>query len=88
MFHALLPILVSFLAAISFSVETAQGMGALVWLALVVPTIAVGVRRLHDSGFSGWWILMGIVPVASLVLLGFLAAPSTLGVNKYGDSTH
>src|SRR4051812_19240110 len=34
----------------------------LLWLATLVPSIAVGVRRLHDTDRSGWWILLPVVP--------------------------
>ena len=36
----------------------------LVWLLLIIPLLAVGGRRLHDTGKSGWWLLLGLVPVA------------------------
>ena len=36
----------------------------LFWVALIVPSIAVGVRRLHDTNRSGWWILLPVVPYA------------------------
>lgn len=54
-------------------------------LATLIPWIAVGVRRLHDADFSGWWLLIGLIPlfgtIASLIML---ALPSTKGENKYG----
>ena len=42
----------------------------LLWLATLVPTIAVGVRRLHDTNRSGWWLLLPIVPYALAFVLG------------------
>ena len=42
----------------------------LLWLATIVPGIAVGVRRLHDTNRSGWWILLPIVPYALAMILG------------------
>lgn len=54
-------------------------------LALLVPSIAVGVRRLHDTDRSGWWILIGLVPiVGGLVLLVFYVLEGTRGPNQYG----
>lgn len=38
-------------------------------LALVLPTIAVLARRLHDIGRSGWWLLIGFVPILGIVLI-------------------
>lgn len=49
----------------------------LAWgLAVLVPSIAVGVRRLHDGNFSGWWYLLNLVPGASIVVLVFMLLPS------------
>ena len=54
-------------------------------LATIVPTLAVSVRRLHDIGRSGWWILIGIVPVVgNLILFVFHVMPSTRGPNAFG----
>ncbi len=54
-------------------------------LALLLPALAVGVRRLHDVGRSGWWLLIGIIPlVGSLVLLYWMVQPGDAGSNAYG----
>lgn len=42
----------------------------LLWLGIIVPSIAVGVRRLHDTNRSGWWLLLPIVPWALAVAFG------------------
>jgi uncharacterized membrane protein YhaH (DUF805 family) len=57
------------------------------WLAVVIPSLAVGVRRLHDTGRSGWWLLFGIVPlVGGITLLVFSCLDSEPGQNKYGPN--
>jgi uncharacterized membrane protein YhaH (DUF805 family) len=43
---------------------------ALLWLATIVPSIAVGIRRLHDTSRTGWWILLPIVPYCLAFALG------------------
>lgn len=54
-------------------------------LALLLPSLAVAVRRLHDTDRSGWWLLIAIVPIIGwLVLIFFFASPGTLGPNRYG----
>jgi uncharacterized membrane protein YhaH (DUF805 family) len=53
-------------------------------LGLVVPTIAVMVRRLHDTGRSGWWYWISLIPFGSLVLLVFLVTESQPHANEYG----
>jgi uncharacterized membrane protein YhaH (DUF805 family) len=56
-------------------------------LALLIPGLAVFCRRLHDTGRSGWWWLIGIVPfVGSIVLLVFLCSDSQPENNRYGPS--
>lgn len=56
-------------------------------LANIIPAIAVGVRRLHDTGRSGWWLLIGLIPlVGAIVLIVFFVMDSEAGVNKYGPN--
>lgn len=56
----------------------------LIVLALLLPQYAVTVRRLHDIGVSGWWILAGIVPILGLALIVVPFMPSQPGANIYG----
>ena len=54
-------------------------------LAVLLPTLAVGVRRLHDTGRSGWWLLLGIIPVIGwIVLIVFFATDGQRQPNAYG----
>jgi len=56
-------------------------------LAILVPNIAIGIRRLHDTGKSGWWLLIALVPfVGAIVLIVFMATDSTPGTNQWGSS--
>jgi uncharacterized membrane protein YhaH (DUF805 family) len=41
--------------------------GGLVWLALLLPNLSVAVRRLHDRGLAGWWVLLMLIPVIGRV---------------------
>lgn len=54
--------------------------------AVFVPSLAVGVRRLHDTGKSGWWYLLAFIPFASLVLLVFFCMDSDPGENEWGPN--
>lgn len=64
------------------------GIVGLIWiLVTIVPAFAVLVRRLHDTGKSGWWALIGFIPLAgAIVLLVFTVLDSDAGENKYGES--
>ena len=56
-------------------------------LAVLIPSIALGARRLHDINRSGWWQLMylaSILIVPFVVLIGWAIKPSDRGPNKYG----
>ena len=86
-----LQILMGLMFASSMSVDPQTGVvtggggagifAVIIWvfyLAILVPSIAVGVRRMHDQDKSGWFIL---IPIANLV---FYCLPGTPGPNKYG----
>ncbi len=62
-------------------------LGGLYALAVLLPAIAVTIRRLHDTGRSGWWILIALIPViGGIVLLVFMVLDSQPGDNAYGPS--
>ena len=68
---------------------TPSGLGllsGLYTLAVLVPGIAVSIRRLHDTDRSGWWLLIGLVPLLGIVLLVFMCFDGTPGDNQYGAS--
>jgi hypothetical protein len=55
-------------------------------LATIIPGLAVSVRRLHDINFSGFWLLISLVPMGGLVLLVFHVLDSNPGDNQYGPN--
>lgn len=75
-------------SSLGLATETGGGpLTGLVSLALLLPGLAVGARRLHDTGRSGFWLLMLLVPVAGpVVLLVFFVLDSQPGPNKYGPN--
>ena len=68
--------------------QTGYGvLSGLYTLAILVPSLAVTIRRLHDTGRSGWWFLVAFVPVLGfLVLLYFFVQDSESGANAYGPN--
>lgn len=59
-------------------------LGSIISLALWLPILAVGCRRLHDTGRSGWWQLLHLTGIGSLVILVFNVMASSPITNKYG----
>jgi uncharacterized membrane protein YhaH (DUF805 family) len=56
-------------------------------LGVLIPSIAVSVRRLHDTDRSGWWLLIGLVPlIGAIVLLVYMVQDSKLDENQYGSN--
>lgn len=75
------------LSVIDQLVGTAVVLTIIAWVILFLPSLAVFVRRLHDSGKTGWWWFIGLVPlIGFIVLLVFLLTPSDEGPNQYGDA--
>ena len=56
----------------------------LVGYALLIPSISVFVRRLHDIDRKGWWWLITFIPFGGLVMLVWLCSKGTQGVNRFG----
>lgn len=59
-------------------------VGWLMLPVLIIPSFSVTARRLHDVGKSGWWMLLGIIPVANIYLVYLLARRGDKGNNRYG----
>lgn len=64
---------------------TNGALGGLYSLAVLIPYLAVSVRRLHDTDRSGWWILVNIIPLIGwIIYLVFLCSDSKPGENRFG----
>jgi uncharacterized membrane protein YhaH (DUF805 family) len=60
-------------------------LGGLYSLAVIVPSISVAARRLHDIGKSGWWQLIGLIPIIGwIVLIVWAATEGQPGPNRFG----
>ncbi|MDX1640343.1 MAG: DUF805 domain-containing protein [Balneolaceae bacterium] len=86
-------VLVNFVISIVLSfLDAVIGMGigfigTLFGLAMILPSISVGVRRLHDIGKEGLWILIGLIPfIGWIILLYFYIQDSEPGANAYGPN--
>lgn len=61
-------------------------LGYLASIALFLPSLAVAVRRLHDTDRSGWWYLIGIVPIVGVIWLLVLFCTDSKPDNQYGPN--
>jgi uncharacterized membrane protein YhaH (DUF805 family) len=84
LFTIIVSIVASIIDAILGGTTVITGLAG---LALLVPNLAMAVRRLHDIGKSGWNVLWGLIPVLGLIYLIYLyVQPSHEGSNQYGSA--
>ncbi|GAA5524406.1 inner membrane protein YhaH [Microbulbifer aestuariivivens] len=71
-----------------YSAEYGIGyLGGIYALFVLLPSLAVTVRRLHDTGRSGWWILVSLIPLLGyLILLAFMVFGSEASTNRFGPN--
>ena len=90
LFTFIVEIVLAIIDAIIGTYNTAIGIGllsGLFYLAILVPSIALNTRRLHDIGKSGWFQLLFIIPIVGFILwIIWMVRDSDDGVNKYGPS--
>ena len=94
LFSTLVSILLSILRGLLGGSDGGSALGMVfgflsgIWgLAVLIPSLAVEFRRLHDTGKSGWFILLDLVPLVGwIILIVFLAADSQPGTNQYGPN--
>ena len=82
--------LFNFLACVAIGIVdgilgTSGALGGLYSLAVLIPSLAVGARRLHDTDRSGWWQLIALIPlIGAIILLVFFCLDSKPGENRFG----
>ncbi len=83
---ALFTFLISCVISIVFSSTLAKVISILVGLAFLLPNLGLAVRRLHDIGKSGWWYLIGLIPlVGQIILIVWFCKESQPFDNEYGS---
>lgn len=92
-YFALFNLLVSFVASIldavlgtDYDLGSGGFISTIASLALLLPSLAVGVRRLHDTDRSGWWILIGLIPIIGWILLIVWFCTDSKPDNQYGPN--
>lgn len=87
MFFLINFIIVVVLDVIGVAIKLSTILGGVYSLLVLIPALAVGVRRLHDTGRSGWWLLISLIPVVgTIILIVFLATDGQPGDNQYGSN--
>ena len=85
LFSVIITVVLAVLERIAGPFHESRVLATLYSLAVFLPTLAVAVRRLHDTGRSGWWLLIGFVPFIGWIILSvFLVLDSQPGENQYG----
>ncbi|WP_076414583.1 DUF805 domain-containing protein [Shewanella sp. UCD-KL12] len=77
-FYVLAAVIDGILGTMIFSLILALG--------LFIPSIAISARRLHDTGRSGWWQLIGLVPLIGAIVLLIFYIQDSIGENEYGSN--
>jgi uncharacterized membrane protein YhaH (DUF805 family) len=83
-FWTLFSVIVNVVAGILDAVSGIGIIGAIVSLALLLPSIAVAVRRLHDLDRTGWWLLITFTGVGIILLIIWDCMKGTTGPNRFG----
>lgn len=66
--------------------KVGTALSGILALALLIPSIGVAVRRLHDINKSGWWMLIALIPIVGyIIFIIWVAKPSDAGENQYGE---
>jgi uncharacterized membrane protein YhaH (DUF805 family) len=89
LFIVVVAIILQVLGAIILGSQSGAGgiLAGLFYLATLLPGLGVSVRRLHDTDRSGWFLLLGFIPIiGGLILLYFMVQPGTVGSNRFGNS--
>lgn len=92
LFNIVVSIILSIIDRAIFGVSMETGMtnsvlGVIYSLAVLLPSITVGARRLHDIGRSGWWLLIAFIPlIGALILIYWYIQPSQDGSNEHGPN--
>jgi len=86
LFNIIVSLVLGIVSGLLFPNE-ADILGGIYNLAVLLPSLAVGVRRLHDIGRTGWWLLIALIPIVGIiVLIVFFATKGEEHDNQYGPA--
>ncbi|MFC1916235.1 DUF805 domain-containing protein [Chloroflexota bacterium] len=84
LFNAIIGIALGWIGNLLWTNNVLSGLYSLF---VFLPSLGVSIRRLHDTGSSGWWLLIGLIPlIGTIILLVYMVSDSQEGTNQYGPS--
>ena len=87
LYNLIVALVINIVVGVIAGRSTGQVVSDLYSLAVLLPSLGVAIRRLHDTNRTGWWLLIGIIPVIGwIVLLVFLVMASDPGSNSHGPN--
>ena len=90
LFNIIVSIVLVMIDSATGTLRMAAGFGllsGLYSLAVLIPSLAVAVRRLHDTNRTGWWLLLAFIPlIGAIILIVFFATEGTSGNNDFGPN--
>ena len=90
LFYIIIYVVLALVDGITGTYNSKSGYGLLTSifaLGMLIPSLSVSVRRLHDTDRSGWWLLIGLIPlIGVIVLIVFFVQDSGAGTNRFGPN--
>ena len=85
LFYFIVYLAAGFIGLAVGGVHGLRGLEGLAWVVLLLPSVSVQVRRLHDIDRTGWWWWLWLIPeIGTIVLLVWACMPGTPGENRFG----
>jgi len=84
--YILIYVVISVVLSIIDAAMATVVLSAIFSVVMLVPSISIATRRLHDTGRSGWWQLIGLIPLLGIIILIVLLVQDSHGDNEYGPS--
>ncbi len=79
-------ILIYMIINIILAVLGLEAISMIVGLVLLIPSISIATRRLHDTGRTGWWQLIVLVPLIGIIVLIVFLIQDSHDANDYGEN--